>query len=117
MLPPGFGPGSSHDAIFQLFQDKGFSATDLAALVGAHTASKAFDQQENGIPVGGPQDSTPGKWDVSYYQQTYDPPEGVYRFQSDVNLSNRNTTVGQQFSGFVGNQGMFAELGLVAVCR
>ena len=106
-LPPSFGPGASHDAIFQLFQEKGFSAFDLAALIGAHTTSKAFTEQEFGIPTGTPQDSTPGRWDVTYYEQTYNPPPGVSRFESDINLSDRTTAVGQQFSGFVRNQGMF----------
>lgn len=52
-LPAGFGPNSSHDVLYQLFLDKGFSAKDLAALIGAHSTSKAFTQQANGIPVGG----------------------------------------------------------------
>ncbi|THZ32455.1 heme peroxidase [Aureobasidium pullulans] len=104
-LPAGFGPNSSHDILFQLFADKGFSARDLAALIGAHSTSKAFTQQANGIPAGGQQDSTPGKWDIDYYAQVNNPPTGTYRFQSDINLSQANTTVGKQFQGFVGNQG------------
>ncbi|KAF1355586.1 heme peroxidase [Delphinella strobiligena] len=104
-LPVPFGPGSDHDTIFQLFENKGFSAFDLAALVGAHSTSKAFDEAANGIPSGGSQDSTPGQWDNDYYSQMYNPPQGVYRFESDINLSNKSTVVGQQFSGFVGNQG------------
>ncbi|KAI5246687.1 heme peroxidase [Aureobasidium subglaciale] len=104
-LPAGFGPNSSHDVLFQLFLDKGFSARDLAALIGAHSTSKAFTQQANGIPVGGPQDSTPGKWDIDFYAQTLKQQTGVYRFQADINLSNASTTVGKEFKGFVGNQG------------
>jgi len=105
VMPPGFGPGSDHDSLLALFQKKGFSATDLAALVGAHTTSTAVGQVANGIPVGGAQDSTPGLWDVKFYSETYSPPANVYRFQSDISLSATNTTVGKEFNGFVNNQG------------
>ncbi|KAM0690921.1 hypothetical protein Q7P36_009691 [Cladosporium allicinum] len=104
-MPPGFGPGSDHDSLLQLFLDKGFSAAELAALIGAHTTSTAFKQEANGIPNGGQQDSTPGKWDINFYAETYSAPAGVYRFDSDINLSNRTTTVGKQFQGFVGQAG------------
>jgi manganese peroxidase len=104
VMPPGFGPGSDHDSLFQLFQDKGFSAVDLAALVGAHTTSKAFVHTPQ-VPVGGAQDSTPGTWDVNFYQETYTPPAGVYRFDSDIALSDPKKAVGKEFQGFVNNQG------------
>lgn len=116
-LPAGFGPNSSHDVLFQLFLDKGFSARDLAALIGAHSTSKAFTQQANGIPEGGQQDSTPGKWDINYYAQVNNPPAGTYRFQSDINLSNASTTVGKQFQGFVGNQGKWTSSFADAMAR
>ncbi|KAG9833015.1 heme peroxidase, partial [Aureobasidium melanogenum] len=116
-LPAGFGPNSSHDVLYQLFLDKGFSARDLAALIGAHSTSKAFTQQANGIPSGGQQDSTPGKWDINYYAQVNNPPAGVYRFQSDINLSNASTTVGKQFQGFVGNQGKWTSSFADAMAR
>ncbi|KAL1306427.1 hypothetical protein AAFC00_005127 [Neodothiora populina] len=107
LLPAGFGPNSSHDVLHALFQSKGFSAKDLAAFLGAHSTSKAFAQQANGIPSGAAQDSTPGKWDINYYAETITPPtrSTIYRFPSDVNLSNASTTVGKEFRGFVGNQG------------
>ncbi|KAI4724150.1 heme peroxidase [Aureobasidium sp. EXF-10728] len=116
-LPAGFGPNSSHDVLYQLFLDKGFSARDLAALIGAHSTSKAFTQQANGIPSGGQQDSTPGKWDINYYAQVNNPPAGTYRFQSDINLSNASTTVGKQFQGFVGNQGKWTSSFADAMAR
>jgi hypothetical protein len=47
----------------------------------------------------------PGKWDINFYAETYSAPAGVYRFDSDINLSNRTTTVGKQFQGFVGQAG------------
>ncbi|KAM0722233.1 hypothetical protein Q7P37_001674 [Cladosporium fusiforme] len=106
LLPEAFGPLATHDIIFQLFQDKGFSARDLAALLGAHSTSKANFQTAHGIPAGSPQDDTPGLWDIRYYNQTYFPVEGnMSRFDSDINLSNESTVVGRQFKAFVGNQG------------
>ncbi|KAH7043330.1 heme peroxidase [Macrophomina phaseolina] len=103
VMPPGFGAGSDHDSLLQLFQDKGFSAVDLAALIGAHTTSKNIAEAQ--IPVGAPQDSTPGRWDVKYYAETYAPPAGVSRFASDINLSDPTKAVGKEFQGFVNNQG------------
>ncbi|KAK3073123.1 fungal class II heme-containing peroxidase [Teratosphaeriaceae sp. CCFEE 6253] len=124
-LPEGFGPGSDYDSLTSLFADKGFSTTDLAALVGAHTCSRAFAQRQ--IPFGGSQDSTPTQWDTKYYQQLQSAhakrnvddtnvggggggtggagsrdrgPQGVYHFASDINLSNPNTTVGQEMARF-----------------
>lgn len=105
IMPPGFGPGSDHDSLLQLFVDKGFNAAELAALLGAHSTSTAFKQAANGIPVGGAQDSSPGKWDINYYAETYNPPKDVFRFDSDINLANKTTTVGKQFQGFVGQNG------------
>lgn len=107
LLPAAFGPSASHDTIFQLFADKGFSARDLAALLGAHSTSRANFQTAHGVPAGSSQDDTPGLWDVRYYNQTYFPPAAgsdVVRFESDVNLSDEGTVVGKQFKSFVGNQ-------------
>lgn len=103
VMPPGFGKGSDHDSLLRLFQDKGFSAVDLAALIGAHSTSK--NVAEGAIAVGAPQDSTPGRWDVKYYAETYSPPAGVQRFDSDIALSNTSTAVGKEFNGFVNNAG------------
>jgi hypothetical protein len=116
-MPPGFGPGSDHDSLLQLFLDKGFSAAELAALIGAHTTSTALAQTANNVPVGAPQDSTPGKWDINYYAETYNPPAGVSRFDSDVNLSQKNTTVGKQFAGFVGNQNKWGSAFAAAMAK
>ena len=103
LLPPGFGPGSDHDSLLKLFKDKGFAAIDLAALVGAHSVTKVFAQPQ--IPVGNSLDSTPGVWDVAFYNQTYFPPASstVSRLQSDINLSNPSTAVGVHFQKFVGH--------------
>ncbi|GIZ42477.1 hypothetical protein CKM354_000574700 [Cercospora kikuchii] len=104
LLPQAFGPGSDHDTLFQLFVDKGFTARDLAALLGAHSTSIANFQQRFGMPANTAQDTTPGEWDVLYYNQTYFPVSGMGRFDSDINLArNENrTAVGFQFRSFVG---------------
>jgi hypothetical protein len=52
-LPQAFGKGSDHSSLVQLWADKGFSQRELAALMGAHSVSRAFRQQQNGIPIGG----------------------------------------------------------------
>lgn len=116
-MPPGFGKGSDHDSLLQLFIDKGFSAAELAALIGAHTTSTAFNQASHGVPVNAAQDSTPGKWDVNYYAETYNPPAGVSRFDSDINLSQKNTTVGKQFAGFVGQQNKWGSAFAAAMAK
>lgn len=109
LLPQAFGPGSDHNSLLNLFSDKGFSPRDLAALIGAHSTSIARFQSQFGIPVGTPQDSTPGVWDTKYYREVYNnnpPVSGVGRFESDVNLS-RNLSkegVGVHFRGFVDRQ-------------
>lgn len=102
-LPSVTGSG---DSLYALFQAKGFNAVDLAALLGAHSTSRAFGQTSVGIPSGCAQDSSDGIWDVKYYTETTlsKPPAGVCPFPSDVNLAN-HPVVGKEFAGFVNNQG------------
>ncbi|KAH6671342.1 heme peroxidase [Halenospora varia] len=105
-LPDVHAPAND---LFQLFQDKGFDAVELAALLGAHSTSKAFGQMNANpaadiIPSGGQQDSTPGLWDVTYYKETLNPPTGVFPFASDKKLA-QHPTVGKEFKGFVDNKG------------
>lgn len=52
-LPVAFGRGSDYESLIQLWAEKGFSPRELAALIGAHSVSQAFSEQENGIPSGG----------------------------------------------------------------
>ncbi len=52
-LPAAFGPNSAYDILVQLWADKGIDERELAALIGAHTVSRAFAQQSNGIPPAG----------------------------------------------------------------
>jgi hypothetical protein len=102
--PNGFLPDvhAPADSLYQLFLNKGFSAVDLAALLGAHSTSKAF--HVDGIPSGSSQDTTPGLWDVKYYGETITPPPGCVPFPSDTGLA-IHATVGKEFKGFVNNQG------------
>ncbi|KAL2171265.1 hypothetical protein VTG60DRAFT_3371 [Thermothelomyces hinnuleus] len=88
--PPDRLPSADNSdaaALAALFADKTLSLGELVALVGAHTASvqRFFDP----LAAGSPQDSTPGVWDTLYYNQTAssDPPQGVFRFPSDLALS------------------------------
>jgi len=90
------------DDLYKLFQNKGFSAVDLAAILGAHSTSKQFGVNKD--RAGAPQDSTPGVWDVKYYSETTSPPSQVFVFPSDAKLA-VHPTVGKEFSGFVSNQG------------
>ena len=115
LLPAGFGAGSDHDTLFKLFTDKGFTANELAALVGAHTAAKVFAQPQ--VPVGNELDTTPGTWDVAFYNETYHPPSlsTFSRLQSDINLSNVSTTVGKQFLTFVGHQELWEDKFVLAM--
>ncbi|KAH9207641.1 heme peroxidase [Leptodontidium sp. 2 PMI_412] len=87
LLPDVFGAA---DDLYALFQRKGFTASELAALLGA--------------PVNASQDSTPGKWDVQYYAETLSPPANIFVFPSDAKLA-VHPTVGKEFKGFVGSQG------------
>ncbi|KAL1583088.1 hypothetical protein WHR41_08270 [Cladosporium halotolerans] len=109
-LPQAFGPGSSYDTLIQLWADKGISPRELAALMGAHSVSRAFAQRANGILPGSPQDTTPRQWDVKYYSDTQaqNAPRGVSRFQSDVNLANPATEAGQAFTEFAADKAAWA---------
>ncbi|KAH8657540.1 heme peroxidase [Tricladium varicosporioides] len=105
-LPDVHAPAND---LFKLFQDKGFDAVELAALLGAHSTSKAFGQMNANpasdiIPFKGAQDSTPGLWDVAYYKETLNPPPNVFPFASDKKLA-QHPTVGKEFQGFVDNKG------------
>lgn len=104
--PPKLLPDvrASADDLYKLFQDKGFNAVDLAALLGAHTTSNQFHFDESADAAGAPQDSTPGIWDVKYYSETTSPPKGVVVLPSDSNLA-AHATVGKEFRGFVNNAG------------
>lgn len=62
-----------------MFRARGLSTTDLAALIGAHTAARV--SAKGGTPT----DTTPGKWDTLFYQQTIDKTAPI-TIPSDENL-------------------------------
>ncbi|RDW66615.1 hypothetical protein BP5796_09364 [Coleophoma crateriformis] len=100
----GLLPGNaslSADTIITLFSDKGFSAPDVAALVGAHSSSKQFFVDPS--KAGAAQDRTPGIWDVDFYNDTTNKPPGVFVFQSDMALS-QDPRSGPAFKSFIGQQ-------------
>ncbi|KAI0148540.1 ligninase H2 [Xylariaceae sp. FL1272] len=78
----------SADHLIALFKNKTIFPHGLTALVGAHTSSQQFFF--NTSRAGDPQDSTPGVWDVKFYNQTLFPqsaPKRVLMFPSDLSLS------------------------------
>lgn len=78
---------SSANVLIDLFQNKTIKPNGLTALLGAHTTSQ--QRFVNPARAGDPQDSTPGVWDVLYYNQTLNPnaPPRVFKFQSDINVA------------------------------
>ncbi|KAG8406913.1 hypothetical protein J3459_018550 [Metarhizium acridum] len=101
LLPSAF---DSADQLISLFANKTISASQLVALVGAHTTSQQFFVDAN--RAGDPQDSTPGVWDTNFYGETTDAssPKQVFKFQSDINLSQDSRTTGA-WTAFTGTQG------------
>ncbi|KAJ5186846.1 heme peroxidase [Penicillium cf. viridicatum] len=88
--PMGLIPSNkATDATFliELFQNKTFTARDLAALFGAHTVAQQLyvDPSKAGQTL----DSTPGVWDMNFYREMAlsEPPSGVFRLPSDEALS------------------------------
>lgn len=57
----------SADEIVETFANKTFGTRDIVALVGAHTTAEQFFV--NTDRAGAPLDTTPGIWDVNYYQE------------------------------------------------
>lgn len=86
---------SAADALSH-FQAQGFTAEDLAALIGAHTASREFNT--DAAKAGTPEDSTPGLWDLLYYIQTL-LGTAPFTFVSDKNLA-QSSTVGPYMKKF-----------------
>jgi L-ascorbate peroxidase len=103
--PTGLLPDvhDSADNLIALFQAKGFSAHDLAALVGAHaTAKQRFvDTAQANKPL----DTTPGVWDVEFYNDTLQttPNDKIFVLPSDKVLS-VHPKINDEWKAFVGNQ-------------
>ncbi|KAF2663150.1 heme peroxidase [Microthyrium microscopicum] len=93
-------PNVSAEESIGAFQKKGFSVSDLVALIGAHTASKQFTVDP--AKAGEAQDTTPGTWDVTYYSQTV-AGKAPFTFQADTNLVNA-AQAGPVFKQFASNK-------------
>ncbi|KAK0662792.1 Low-redox potential peroxidase [Lasiodiplodia hormozganensis] len=87
---------ASASTLIGQFEAKGFSSTDLIALVGAHSTAKQFfaKPEKAGLSM----DSTPGTWDTKFYTQTSLGTAPV-SLDSDVNLSKDLRTI-VQWSSF-----------------
>lgn len=89
--------------IIPLFEDKTIGGHDLVALLGAHTAAKQFfvDPAHSGAPL----DTTPGVWDVSFYQETLQAKAAphTFRFHSDISIS-QEPFENIEWTMFSGNQ-------------
>jgi len=96
-LPP---PNSTAENSLEMFHNRGFTAGDLTALIGAHTTSRQFVT----VPAkaGAAQDTTPAVWDLDYYSQTIAGTAPV-TFVADQNLVNDPTT-GPIFKDFSTNK-------------
>lgn len=83
--PTGQMPGGNDAAntIISDFEAKGFTTTELIALVGAHSAAKNLG--------GTALDSTVDDLDTNFYTETVDG-SAPASLQSDINLSNSSTT-------------------------
>ncbi|KAF2030486.1 heme peroxidase, partial [Setomelanomma holmii] len=101
LLPSVHAPAED---LIALFVDKTISAHELTALLGAHTTST--QRGVDGSKAGYPQDTTPGVWDVKYYNETLDTYENdcIFKFESDVKLS-KHPTMSGEWQKFVGDQG------------
>lgn len=78
---------ASAKSLVALFEDKTVVLGELIALIGAHTTSRQRFVDKS--RAGAPQDSTPGIWDVKFYNETIsgETDGDVFRFESDVALA------------------------------
>jgi catalase (peroxidase I) len=110
--PTGLLPDTHDDPdnLIALFKRKGLSERDLAALVGAHATAHQRFVDTSPAAVNKPLDTTPGVWDVEFYNDTLNNPSGstadqkVFVLPSDKALSQHPKTSGD-WHRFVGNQG------------
>ncbi|KAF2260010.1 heme peroxidase, partial [Lojkania enalia] len=101
-------PFDTADNLITLFERKGFSIRDFAALLGAHTSAKQHfvDTAQAGKPL----DTTPGVWDVEFYNDTLQEPQNpeIFVLPSDKVLS-VHPRMSADFLSFVGNQQQWNE--------
>ncbi|KAH8886174.1 peroxidase [Thozetella sp. PMI_491] len=76
-------PNSTAAVLLQAFSSKGYSATELVALVGAHTAAKRID--------GAALDTSVSTWDTKFYAETANGTAPA-TLPSDDNLSKASET-------------------------
>jgi len=99
----------SPDNLLAMFERKGFSARDLAALVGAHATARQRFVDESASGKDKFLDTTPGVWDVEFYNDTLNNAAGatqdqtVFVLPSDKALST-HPSVSASWRLFVGNQ-------------
>ncbi|KAL6706401.1 hypothetical protein ACN47E_005507 [Coniothyrium glycines] len=100
LLPSVHAPAED---LIALFADKTISAHDLTALLGAHSTST--QKGVDGSKAGYPQDTTPGVWDVNFYNETLESYENdcIFKLESDVKLSQHPSMSGE-WQKFVGDQ-------------
>ncbi|KAH8158179.1 hypothetical protein CIB48_g10073 [Xylaria polymorpha] len=103
--PPGKLPSASQNApvLIDLFTNKTFTASDLVALVGAHTAAKQRFVDPSRANVG--LDSDPQIWDASFYSETLTGDNKTFLIlHSDKSLATYSATQGQ-WKTFAGSSG------------
>lgn len=101
ILPPG---NAKADDLIKLFASKGFSAIDLAALVGAHSTAKQFVTDPS--QAGAAMDSTPGEFDTKFYSETLKG-QAPFTLESDKNLAKNLVTTGP-FAAFAASKAAWA---------
>ncbi|RYP29574.1 hypothetical protein DL766_005307 [Monosporascus sp. MC13-8B] len=94
--PTGKLPTPFQDAksLIDLFTAKTFTASDLIALIGSHTASK--QRFVDPARAETPQDSSPNVWNTKYYSETLSSDnKTILVFPSDRNLATYSSTKAQ----------------------
>ncbi|KAF2453287.1 heme peroxidase [Lineolata rhizophorae] len=94
-------PFQNASELIPMFEAKGFSAGELAALIGAHTASVQTTVDPENVAS---QDTTPGKFDNLYYKQTIEG-NAPFTFQSDRSLAHDDQRTAGPMQGFANSQG------------
>ncbi|KAF2825024.1 ligninase LG6 precursor [Ophiobolus disseminans] len=104
--PVGLVPSSRDavDKILAAFSAKGFSSDDVVALMGTH--SVAVQVNDDPSQAGKSLDSTPSKYDTTFYKETKDG-TAPYSLQSDKLLSN-DTQTASTWSKFGDSQDAWA---------
>ncbi|KAJ4289880.1 hypothetical protein N0V90_011213 [Kalmusia sp. IMI 367209] len=101
ILPTG---RESATELIARFAHKGFSAVDLAALIGAHTAARNRVTVPEKVDL--TMDSTPGVWDTKYYTETINGNAPV-TIPSDKNMAS-NLVTGVPMKSFALSQGAWS---------